>query len=73
MYSVSLESSLKIQENGVDFMLISGILFELSKFAIWKYMSVRFHRINVPGEEAENEPLTLSNLNKNNAVNLEVP
>ncbi len=43
MYLVSLESSFKMSENGVYFMLLSWILFELSKFQIehgpwiWKW------------------------------------
>ena len=59
-----------MQENGVDFMLISWMRFELSKFGIWKYMSVRFHRIYVLGTEVGNEPLTLSDLNQNYSVHL---
>ena len=38
MYLVSLESSSRMQENGVYFMLISWILFELSKLQIWKFI-----------------------------------
>ena len=73
MYLVSLESSLKMQENDVNFMLISWILFELSKFEIEKYMSVRFCRMSVPGTEVRNEPPTLSDLNENNGVHSGIP
>ncbi len=39
MYLVSLESSLKMEDNGVHFMLISWILFKLSWFQIWTFIN----------------------------------
>ena len=47
MYLVSLESSLKMWQNGVCFVLISWKLIELTTFQIWKKINYFFQILDI--------------------------